>query len=88
MPSRRFVILTILLAGIVLVCGAFWSRIHASRAFFNPPVLLSRFPAEDALVLSADFSALRGAEPAHRIEIPLEPEYKQFREEHRLRLQA
>jgi hypothetical protein len=79
-PSRRFVTLTILLAGILLVCGAVWSRIHASRAFFNPPALLSRFPAEDALVMSADFSALRSASLLTESKSPLEPEYKQFRE--------
>jgi hypothetical protein len=79
-PSRRFVTLTILLAGILLVCGAVWSRIHASRAFFNPPALLSRFPAEDALVMSADFSAWRSAGLLTESKSPLEPEYKQFRE--------
>lgn len=76
--SRRLVTVTILLAGILLVCGATWSRIAASRAFFNPPALLSRFPAEDALVLSADFSALRRAGLLAESKAPLEPEYKQF----------
>jgi hypothetical protein len=76
--SRRLVTLTILLAGILLVCGAAWSRIHASRAFFNPPVLLSRFPAEDALVLSADFAVLRRAGLLTESRTTLEPEYKQF----------
>jgi hypothetical protein len=78
--SRRFVTLTILLAGVSLVCWAVWSRIHASRAFFNPPELLSRFPAEDALVLSADFTALRRAGLLTESKSPFEPEYKQFRE--------
>lgn len=64
----------------MLVCGAIWSRIHAGRAFFSPPALLSRFPAEDALVLSADFSALRHAGLLTESNSPLEPEYKQFRE--------
>jgi hypothetical protein len=78
--SRRFVTLTILLAGILLVCAAAWSRIHASRAFFNPPALLSRFPAEDALVLSADIAALRRAGLLTESKTTLEPEYKQFRD--------
>src|SRR5580704_7314028 len=55
-------------------------RIHATRAFFNPPALLSRFPAEDALVMSADFSALRRAGLLAASKSPLEPEYKQFLE--------
>ena len=80
MPSRRFVTLTIVLAGILLVCAAAWSRIHAGRAFFNPAALLSRFPAEDALVLSADFTALRRAGLLTESKTTLEPEYKQFLE--------
>jgi hypothetical protein len=76
--SRRFVTLTILLAGILVVCGGAWSRIHARRAFFSPPVLLSRFPAEDALVLSADIAVLRRAGLLTESKTPLEPEYKQF----------
>ncbi len=76
--SRRFVTLAILFAGIALVGGAVWLRIHASRAFFDPPALLSRFPVEDALVLSADFATLRRAGLLTESKTPLEPEYKQF----------
>jgi hypothetical protein len=76
--SRRFVTLAILLAGLSITGGAVWFRIHANRAFFDPPVLLSRFPAEDALVLSADFAALRRAGLLNESKTALEPEYKQF----------
>ena len=76
--SRRLVTLAILFAGIALVGGAAWFRIHARRAFFDPPALLSRFPAEDALVLSADFATLRRAGLLTESKTPLEPEYKQF----------
>ena len=72
--------LTILLAGLLLVCGAVLFRVHANRAFFNPSILLSRFPAEDALVLSADFATLRRAGLLTESKTPLEPEYKQFLE--------
>ena len=76
--SRRLVTLVILFAGIALVGGAVWFRIHASRSFFDPPALLSRFPAEDALVLSADFATLRRAGLLTQSKTTLEPEYKQF----------
>jgi hypothetical protein len=76
--SRRLVTLAILFAGLVLVGGAVGFRIQASRAFFDPPRLLSRFPAEDALVLSADFATLRRAGLLTESKTPLEPEYKQF----------
>ena len=76
--SRRLVTLVILFAGTALVGGAAWFRIHASRSFFDPPALLSRFPAEDALVLSADFATLRRAGLLTQSKATLEPEYKQF----------
>ena len=76
--SRRLVTLAILFAGLVLVGGAVGFRIHTSRAFFDPPSLLSRFPVEDALVLSADFATLRRAGLLTESKTPIEPEYKQF----------
>jgi hypothetical protein len=75
---RRSGTLAILLAGLLLAGGAIWFKIHASRAFFSPPALLSRFPAEDALVLSADFVPLRAAGLLSESKTALEPEYKQF----------
>jgi len=77
---RRLVTAAILLAGIVLAGGGVWFRVHASRAFFAPSALLSRFPVEDALVLSADFTALRRAGLLAESKTPLEPDYKQFLE--------
>jgi hypothetical protein len=76
--SRRFVTLAILLAGLVLGCGAIWFKIHTSSSFFAPAALLARFPSEDALVLSADFATLRRAGLLNQSKAALEPEYKQF----------
>lgn len=75
--SRRLVI-AIALAAILIPAGIAGYRIHARRAFFDPPSLLSRFPAEDALVLSADFATLRRAGLLTESKGPIEPEYKQF----------
>jgi hypothetical protein len=72
---RRLAAAAVLLA----VSGAVLYRIHATRVFFNPPALLSRFPSEDALVMSADFATLRRAGLLTSSKaVPLEPEYKQF----------
>ncbi|HTA42165.1 MAG TPA: hypothetical protein VK789_06950 [Bryobacteraceae bacterium] len=76
--SRRLLAFAILVAGMLLAAGIAAYRIHASRAFFNPPALLSRFPAEDALVLSADFAMLRRAGLLTASKGPIEPEYNQF----------
>lgn len=64
----------------LLVSAVAAYRIHATRAFFNPPALLSRFPSEDALVMSADFATLRRAGLLTSSKAPLESEYKQFLE--------
>jgi hypothetical protein len=70
----------VLLAGVLLLAGiAIW-RIHSIRAFFSPPALLSRFPAEDALVMSADFATLRRAGLLTESNVPPDPDYKQFRD--------
>jgi hypothetical protein len=76
--SHRFLFLAILLAVVLLAGGIAAYRIHEARAFFNPAALLSRFPAEDALVLSADLAALRHAGLLITSKDPIEPEYKQF----------
>jgi hypothetical protein len=67
-----------LLAGILL--GVAWYRIHAAHKFFDPPALLSRFPAEDSLVLAADFATLRRAGLLAPSKAAPEAEYKQFLE--------
>jgi hypothetical protein len=46
--------------------------------FFDQRVLLSRFPAEDALAMSVDFTALRKVGLLVDSKMALEPEYKQF----------
>lgn len=73
--ARRFVLLAVatLLAGV-----AVWLGLHSSRAFFELRALLSRFPAEDALVVNIDFKTLRAAGLLGQSKTALEPEYKQF----------
>ena len=57
-----------------------WFRISQTRAFFEPHALLARFPAEEATVLSVDFSRLRHAGLLAGSKTPLEADYKQFME--------
>jgi hypothetical protein len=75
-PSRiaLFALAALLLAG----GAAAWYRIHSSRRFFDQRNLLSRFPAEDALAMSIDVSALRSAGLLQQSATATEPEYKQF----------
>jgi hypothetical protein len=75
---RRLTLAIVLLAGVLLAGGALWSGIRARQQFSDPRYLLSRFPAEDALVLSADFATLRRAGLLTASKTPLEPDYKQF----------
>ena len=53
-------------------------RIHAGHEFFDQRKLLSRFPAEDALALSVDFTTLRAAGLLSVPKAALEPDYRQF----------
>lgn len=76
--SPRFAGWAILLGGLAIAGGVVAYRIHARRAFFDPPALLSRFPAEDALVLNADVATLRRAGLLSQSKGAIEPEYKQF----------
>jgi hypothetical protein len=76
--SRKRIALATLLAVLLLVGGARWFRIHSRRAFFDPKVLLSRFPAGDALAISIDVATLRAAGMLEESKTPLEPDYKQF----------
>lgn len=78
MPGARRFAAAVLLAGVLSAGGIVAFRIHATRAFFKLPALLSRFPAEDALVLSADVARLRDAGLLTASKGPIEPEYKQF----------
>ena len=80
--ARGRIRLTIL-AAVLLCCavgGFAWFRIHASRTFFDPRVLLSRFPAEDAMVVNIDFASIRNAGLLGESKAAIEPEYKQFRD--------
>ena len=66
------------LAGLLLVGGIIGFKVHTTRAFFDQRVLLSRFPAEDALAVSADFATLRAAGLLGESKMAQEPDYKQF----------
>jgi hypothetical protein len=55
-----------------------WYGVRAARQFQDPRYVLSRFPAEDAAVLSADFSSLRRGGLLNESKTPLEPDYKKF----------
>lgn len=67
------VLAAVALAGIVL-----WMKWSDARRFSDPRTLLSRFPVEDAIVLSADFASVRRAGLLSDPKLPLEPEYRQF----------
>ncbi len=75
---RKRIALASLFAALLLVGGGVWFRIHSRRAFFDQRVLLSRFPAEDALAISVDLAGLRAAGLLEGSKTPPEPEYKQF----------
>ncbi|MGD1071572.1 MAG: hypothetical protein ABSB15_15645 [Bryobacteraceae bacterium] len=76
---RPFITLILVLAAASLTgLSLEWLKWRESREFFDPHVLLSRFPVEDSTVLSVDVALLRGAGFLTRSKIPLEPEYKQF----------
>ena len=77
--TRRIALLA-LFGGLLLISGTAGYKIHSQRAFFDKRVLLSRFPAEDALAASIDVSALRSARLLGDSKGTLEPEYKQFLE--------
>jgi hypothetical protein len=76
--SRKRIALAALLGLAVLGAGLTAWRIRAAHEFFDQRKLLSRFPAEDALALSIDFTALRGAGLLNSSKIPVEADYKQF----------
>lgn len=68
----------IVAAVMCLAGGTAWFQAHATRQFFEPSRLLSRFPAEDAAVLSADFATLRRAGMLTESKGALEADYKKF----------
>jgi hypothetical protein len=78
--SRRGVTVSLLLAALATVAGVVGFQLHRARAFFEPHALLSRFPGEDATVLSIDFKLLRRAGILTASKAPLEIDYKQFLE--------
>ena len=76
---RANVILVPVLSGVLLLAaGAGWFQFHTTRSFFDERVLLSRFPAEEALAMSVDFASLRTAGLLRESKMAVEPEYKQF----------
>ncbi len=78
MPGMRRVTQAIV-GGAILIAGLLlFLKVRDSRTFFNPEVLLSRFPVEEAAVFSADVAKLRLGGFLTASAAPLEPEYKQF----------
>ena len=76
MAFRRTVL--IFIAAALAVAAVLAYRLHATHSFFEQHSLLSRFPAEDAAVLSIDFTALRSAGLLTASKAPPEPDYKRF----------
>ena len=67
-----------LLAVALATAGGVWYQMHRTSAFFDTRALLSRFPAEQATVVSANVSLLRKAGFLEVSQAPPEAEYKQF----------
>ena len=75
---RRQITLGIVAVAVLLAGLTGWLKVREGRAFSDTRVILSRFPVEDAVVLSIDFTSVREAGLISASKIPLEPEYKQF----------
>lgn len=78
MAVRRRVTQAIVGGAVILAGSLLFLKVRDSRTFFDPAVLLSRFPVEEAAVFSADVAKLRGGGFLTSSTQPLEPEYKQF----------
>lgn len=77
--SRRQFTLGIVFAAVAAIAGGGWLHWRNARQFAETRTLLSRFPAEEALVLHIDFTAVRaGGLLADSNAAAMEPEYKQF----------
>ncbi len=78
MTWQRRVTIAIVVAGVSLAGLALLLKWRDNRDFSDPALQLSRFPAEESIVVSVNFSALRLAGILSPSQAPLEPEYKQF----------
>ena len=78
MPPTRRVTQAVVTAAMLLAGGVLFLKWRDSRTFFDPAVLLSRFPVEEAAVLSADAASLRQGGFLSASTASPEPEYKQF----------
>lgn len=76
--ARRQIALAAVLAGLLLAGGFIGYRSYSSRVFFEPRVLLSRFPAEEAVAVSVDVSTLRRAGLLDQSKMSQEPDYQKF----------
>lgn len=76
--NRRRLTFAILISAAVLSLGFALVKYRDGREFYKPANILGRFPAEDATVIRADFSALRMTGFLSASKVPLEPEYKAF----------
>lgn len=76
--TRRHITLGIVFTAVLLASLAVWMKWSDARGFSDTRTLLSRFPVEDAVVMSVDLASVRGAGLLSDSKSPLEPEYKQF----------
>ena len=78
MAGMRRVTQAIVGGAVVLAGVLLFLKVRDSRTFFDPALLLSRFPVEEAAVFSADVAKLRAGGFLAGSTVPLEAEYKQF----------
>lgn len=76
--TRRQITLGIILTAVVLAGWLIALKVRDGRGYSDTRLLLSRFPAEEAVVTSIDFAAVRGAGLLSDSKTPSEPEYKEF----------
>jgi hypothetical protein len=76
--TRRRITLGIVLAAVLLMSVAVWLKVRDGKAFSDTRALLSRFPAEEGVVLSINFGAARASGFLSESKTAPEPEYKQF----------
>ena len=76
--NRRRVTIGIVAAATLLAAVLLAVKWRESRTFFEPARLLSRFPVEDAAVVSIDFALLRAGGFLNSQKTPVEADYKAF----------
>jgi hypothetical protein len=79
-PSPIFQLVGLIVLAFGAAGGFAMYNIHRANVFFEPHALLSRFPAEEAAVLSVNVGLLRETGFLSESKAPLEADYKQFLE--------